>query len=475
MGPYSRQYLTHSPIVHTHTHTYHPTPHTYTLDIMREALSILFWMFYGCCLWVRIDARQQRGQEQRQQQEATNIEEPPINKWEIGQPTFETDRLDLLLNFPISDFIPYDHIQYTFWTTCGTDGVEITENKGYFQFEIDIDDESVPVGDGTSWRFMSVSMFFDPDKIRSSPIFSKTSNLEEVIQFCVKAGAFSAPMVVPGSLEIFQKVTTINLLIAQDGSFSNKVNVTAGQQGSEETSNAYFLRGYLCDLADEEIIDPLPIFQGAPVKVCVTPQKEALADGVYMRAVDSFSWTRETIYQAAIVPNQEPAPLTEINCEPGMIICSFITLLKADFFYKLGDVYGAGIGWLQVRRERRIPCRSAVELNSSFLTSKCRNSLAEVTTRATSEYSRQASNWIQLPGGSYTISRTPTVLVSCKRYHFHDQRMRIIPIMLARAPSTWIFQSLVSTEHTGGYVTRITSASTPKSIQWSREMSLEYV
>jgi len=305
---------------------------------MRTVQSIPLWaVLYAACLWIRIEG--QRVDEGESSISTINPDKPPSTKWEVGDPTFRAERLDLFLTFPISDFVPYDHIQYTFWTTCATNGVEITDNEGYFGFETEIVDEGLPVGDGTSWRFMSVSMFFDPDSIRKSPIFT-TSNtaLAETIQFCVKAGVFSAPMIIPGALESFHKETKIDLLITQDGTISDNVNVTAGQQGSEEASTAYFLRGYLCDLENKEVIDPLPIFQGAPVKVCVTPTKEALDNEVYMRAIDSFSWTRETIYQAAIIPNQEAAPLTEINCVPGMVICSFITLLKADFFYKLGQV-----------------------------------------------------------------------------------------------------------------------------------------
>jgi hypothetical protein len=321
---------------------------------MKAILSIIFGTSYCCCLWASINAQEQGSPNATGKTNTTrNLAESPSNKWEIGNPTFRTERLDLFLTFPISDFVPYEHIVYTFWTDCETGGEEITNNDaGYFTYETQVDDESVPIGEGTAWRFMSVSMFFDPDSIRNSPIFQEatSSNLDESIRFCVKAGAYSAPSVVPGSLEIFSKVTTIDLLITQDGSFNDKVNVTAGGVNEETTSTAYFLRGYLCDLENVEVIDPLPIFQGAPVKVCVTPREEALADGVYMRAVDSFYWTRESIYQAAIVPNQVAAPLTEIDCVPGMIVCTFLTLLKGDFFYKLGQVYGAGVGWLQVRR-----------------------------------------------------------------------------------------------------------------------------
>lgn len=94
-----------------------------------------------------------------------------------------------------------------------------------------------------------------------------------------------------------------------------------------------------------------------------SPVEKALAAGVYMQATDSFYWTRETIYQPAILLNQTPALLSEINCEPGMITCSYMallksnlfytysymTLFKANFFYQLGQVYGrANAGWLQV-------------------------------------------------------------------------------------------------------------------------------
>jgi hypothetical protein len=83
-------------------------------------------------------------------------------------------------------------------------------------------------------------------------------------------------------------------------------------------------------------------------RVCVTPTDDALKAGVYMRAIDSFYWTRETIFQTAIRPHQTAASLTMIECEPGMRVCAFSTLLKASFFYKRGRVDGAGIGWLQV-------------------------------------------------------------------------------------------------------------------------------
>ena len=41
--------------------------------------------------------------------------------------------------------------------------------------------------------------------------------------------------------------------------------------------------------------------------------------------------------------------LTELTCPRGSTICSFETLLKADFYYKEGMILGYGEAWLQVR------------------------------------------------------------------------------------------------------------------------------
>jgi hypothetical protein len=90
------------------------------------------------------------------------------------------------------------------------------------------------------------------------------------------------------------------------------------------------------------------MYQGGKLRVCVTPREDAVAGGIFMRAIDNFYWTRESIYQPAITPHQQAAPLTRIECEPGMLVCAFETLLRAAFFYRPGRVDGYGIGWLQV-------------------------------------------------------------------------------------------------------------------------------
>lgn len=229
-------------------------------------------------------------------------------------------------------------------TDCSS-GTDITEND-FLAVQLTIEDEKVPEGDGNQWRFITLSFTFDPTTIRSSPIIT-TVNSEDRLQFCVHLGGYSAPTVVPGAMEIVAKETTVDIVIQQDGQASSE-NAVVTPVDPEEGSQLYKLRGFLCNETNHEITNPIPIYQGTLTKVCVTPTDDALASGVYMHAIDSFYWTRETIYQSAINPHQAAQPLTQVSCEPGMKVCSFVTMLKADFFYRLGRVVGAGVGWLQV-------------------------------------------------------------------------------------------------------------------------------
>lgn len=254
------------------------------------------------------------------------------------------------MKYPISDVIPYDNLSWKLLdgTECSSGGANDITTNDYLGAELTIEDDTIPDGDGTAWRFITLAFTFDPTTIRSSPIFSD-QGLDQYLEFCVRLSANSSPAVVPGALELYFKETSVSVLIQQDGQVdADQVVVTPAAPGSSGATQAYKLRGFLCNETNHEIVDPPPIYQGMLTKVCVTPTADALADGIYMHAIDTFTWIRETIFQPAILPRQEVQELTKINCVPGMRVCSFVTLLKADFFYRLGRVYGAGVGWLQV-------------------------------------------------------------------------------------------------------------------------------
>jgi hypothetical protein len=285
-------------------------------------------------------------------QEEENPETPP-NRYYIGVPDFEQDRLDLFLLYPVSDFVPYRNLDWTIFDgpECGAGSNEISNYQEYLSIEmIHAPESESPEGEGNTFRNVTLSFTFDPDTIRSSEIISE-QGLDTLLHFCVRLGVYSADIINPGAVEVFYKETFLRLQILQDGNLEveESVSLTPDRVGEEKGEQAYYLIGFLCNATNHEVVDPEPIYQGQSTRVCVTPTAESLQAGVYMRAIDSFSWTRQDIYQPAIFPHAEPAPLTEVECEPGMEICAFETLFKAAFFYKLGRVDGMGIGWLQVR------------------------------------------------------------------------------------------------------------------------------
>jgi hypothetical protein len=285
-------------------------------------------------------------------QEEGNPEIPP-NRYYIGTPEFEQDRLDLFLAYPVADSVPYRNLDWTIYDgpECGFGSNEIFNYEDYLSIGlIHAPESEVPEGDGTAFRNIKLSLTFNPDTIRASEIIHE-EGLDTQLEFCVKLGAYTADRINPGAVEVFYAETFVKVMILQNGDFEIEESVTVRPErvGEQREKQDYFLIGFLCNATNHEIVDPAPIYQGQTHRVCVTPTAESLNAGVYMRAIDSFAWTRKDIYQPAIFPPAEPAPLTEVECEPGMEICAFETLFKAAFFYKLGRIDGMGIGWLQVR------------------------------------------------------------------------------------------------------------------------------
>jgi len=90
--------------------------------------------------------------------------------------------------------------------------------------------------------------------------------------------------------------------------------------------------------------------QGEVVTVCVQPEEDAINDGIKMRSIDSFTFTRDNFSQVAIV-NKAAAPNLLTTYEPtqcrGYETCWFETILFANFYTSVGAVEGSGIASMQ--------------------------------------------------------------------------------------------------------------------------------
>jgi hypothetical protein len=318
------------------------------IDNVNRSSRYLFRAILGTILWLSPFVTLIHAQGQ---QELYPDAPPDDNRYYIGIPTFSASNLKVSLEYPVADLSPLEHFRFRIFDgndcpSVNSAAADIT-NQTYLQTAIEPVDDFSLEGDGKQYRRMRFDVSFDPDTIRDSTILTEIpGELTATVGFCVQLQTMTAEVINPGAVPIFLRETYVTIDLAQDGNVAVEDAVDQ-PVGDPIASERYYLIGYICDSENVKIEDPEPIYMGQPIRVCVTPNEEAQANDVYMRAIEQFAWTRGTIHQQAIHATQMEAHLTEIECEAGMKICAFTTFLKMPFFYKLGWASGAGSGWLQ--------------------------------------------------------------------------------------------------------------------------------
>jgi hypothetical protein len=126
------------------------------------------------------------------------------------------------------------------------------------------------------------------------------------------------------------------------------------------------LEGYQCAVGSTVALSvddaALTRNQGSVIRVCVTPDAEGIADGIKMRSLDDFTFSRGVIEQTAITGfNQEASNgLTSLTCTSGADVCVFETILFAAFYTTTGTVLGSGTGSMQFGTRRLRALQEAV-------------------------------------------------------------------------------------------------------------------
>jgi hypothetical protein len=229
---------------------------------------------------------------------------------------------------------------------------EITDND-YLTPELIFDQDFVQ--NSTSVRPMRVQLTIIEQRIKQSPVWQERDD-QFFIFFCTKVSLYTAdPTSDSGAFAISTLETLSQIKVDLVGDFGVDVNVDPNNATAEEARQAYFVEGFLCDDALQKVSYARPRTQGSSLRVCVKPTDNALADGLKMRAVDSFSFYKDQsggaqITQEALARGESANPsLTSLFCVRGTELCYFDTLLKAEFFSGAGGVTGFGEAWLQVR------------------------------------------------------------------------------------------------------------------------------
>jgi hypothetical protein len=172
----------------------------------------------------------------------------------------------------------------------------------------------------------------------------------------------ATPTLSPTILGAAENVTTTNST-TDDGGFNIVIAPVStipifgggGETGSDKVASTFFLvEAFMCT-SDNLPLDPndqaAVRLAGSVVRVCVHPNAEAISQGLYLRSVDSFYFSKNDtdFLQFAIEGGQSDflGFTVEMNCIRGSEICSFETIMRADLFATTGVVVGHGVASLQ--------------------------------------------------------------------------------------------------------------------------------
>ena len=284
---------------------------------------------------------------------STNAQSTLEEKWAIGDnPTFTYDSLDFSLTFPITDFIVQGQAQYELYTSgCKEEGTVLGAGSGITGDPLIDTANTVSESTVTMDEAATINMSVDPTTISgNADLYSEDTTIGAVtaqVVFCVRFGLYAGPE----EVNFLETVITLDIDLS-DGFQIGSIDVEPRDKLVRTAAQAYEVEGYVC--TDEELpADPALIRnQGAQIRVCVRPDQEARDDGIYMRRIESFTWSRNDganpITQVA-VEDALPASntLTDLFCAPGELVCNFVSILFASFYATPGEVTGAGVASMQ--------------------------------------------------------------------------------------------------------------------------------
>ena len=307
-------------------------------------------------------------------------------KWNIvDTPEFTFDSNTFTLTFPVTDYINQGMADYSLWTApdCSEGGVGIQGRNVWANQELvqnaallaaDQYDATTMLDSGayTAGRSASIVMEFDPqtisadvnDKVGEAAgyqgIYSEevvNNQMTATVRFCARFGLWTNNL--PGvttPVEVNFIETLITLVVdLTDGFEIGAIDVEAKDRLIRTANQAYEVRGYECSLTSELPLtqeeQDRPRNQGEIIHVCVTPEDEATQDGIFMRSIDDFAFTRtDGTRQVAIQDGAEAGNLlTSYNAATctGAQFCRFSTILFAQFYATPGAVGGEGVASMQ--------------------------------------------------------------------------------------------------------------------------------
>eukprot|EP00536_Pseudo-nitzschia_multiseries_P001418 jgi/Psemu1/300749/fgenesh1_kg.18_\ len=281
-------------------------------------------------------------------------------KWNLTEKPVVFKALNFELGYIVSDFILDSMMSAVAYTTdCQEGGIEIPQSQ--LAYNLIYDD--TPPGDGDFERNIAINVTVQPTNndeeeslVYKNVIDPVTGAKSAVVDFCMRFSLLT-PTATPIEANYLETVVGFRANLTA-GFQIDTVSVEPKDKVVATALKEYEVDAFLCDENNNEPVtgDALTKArtQGQIVRACVTPNKDARDDGIFMRAIKEFTWYRDyggalgMVSQVA-VQDSKAAPnfLTVLYCTRGDLVCAFESVLFASMFLVPGEVYGTGTALMQ--------------------------------------------------------------------------------------------------------------------------------
>jgi hypothetical protein len=260
--------------------------------------------------------------------------------WHIANPIFNHESISFDMDYLVSDFVLDTMADYSIWDVgCEEGGYPVSTD--FINVIKSTEPGFVQNTAGTGSRMIELDLELFGEEIAKEPrIFTDVEidgKAKAVVEFCVRF-----KLTTPEGVEVNFLESLVTLYVDLTDGFSIGDLIVSPKIVAENTANqGYEVDAFFCKpdgspFSEEEA--SVPWLPASELRICVVPTPESLAEGVLMRAIESFYFFRidergNAITQDAIV-NQQPAAngLTAgLSCDAG-VHCLFSSLIKADFF-----------------------------------------------------------------------------------------------------------------------------------------------
>jgi len=284
------------------------------------------------------------------------------DQWSIADPTFAIDGLAFTFDYPVSNFIDQTQAYYEVYDAGCKEGANLVATGVTSSALVDVTAGSV-TDDGSFdivGKTAQVPIAINPGTIVSNTdVYTETNtdgSITASIVFCVRFG-LKTTGASPVEVNFLESVVTLSVDLSS-GFAVDAVNVTPKDKLLNTAAQVYTVEGYMCDPGtDTPVADAsTALTQGSLITICVKPTADGITDGIKMRTIDSFEWTRLATSQAAIESGAAASNLLT-NFDDGACVggdyCQFSSILFAAFYATEGTVAGSGVSSMQFGPGRR--------------------------------------------------------------------------------------------------------------------------